>query len=194
MEEDDISIINLEYISPLNLKININRNKKNKNEKSNNMNFWNGFYICGIIGACIALISTQTLIPRHNSIIFPSYWLEVNIPVTFHILLSTIGTILDIFIFTKFEFLKSIFVVLKFFSWTWLGWIVSYILCYLIWTACLGYNHPVPFLGLNMFISWFVSLIGVWYLFPTDLRYKKEIQMKIKAYIMYMLWRLLFSF
>ena len=45
-----------------------------------------------------------------------------------------------------------------------------------------------------MFLSWFVSLIGVWYLFPTDLRYKKEIQMKIKAYIIYMLWGLIFSF
>ena len=194
MGDDDISIINLEYILPLNQKIDINRNKKNKNEKSKNISLRNGLYIFGIIGACIALVSTQTLIPRHNSIIYPSYWLEVNIPVTFHILLSTIGTILDIFIFTKIEFLKSIFVSVKFFSWTWLGWIIPYIICYLIWSIYLGYNHPIPFLGLTMFVSWFVSLIGVWYLFPSDLRYKKDIQKKIKAYIMYMLWGLIFSF
>lgn len=139
-------------------------------------------------------VSTQTLIPRHNSIIYPRFWFEVNLPVSLHIFLSSIGTVLDIFIFTKLEFLKSIFVVLKYFSWTLLGWIIPYVMCYLIWSMYFGYNHPIPLLGLNMFISWFVSLVGVWYLFPSKLRSQKEIRRTLRAYILYMLWGLIFSF
>ena len=185
MEGDSISIISLRNISPQKENGKIDRNKKNRNLKTTNVSYWNGLYIFGILGTCIMLVSTQTLIPRHNSIIYPRFWFEVNLPVSIHIFLSSIGTVLDIFIFTKLEFLKSTFVVIKFFSWTLLGWLTPYVICYLIWSLYFGYNHPIPLLGLNMFISWFVSLVGVWYLFPLKLRTEKEIRRKLRAYILY---------
>ena len=64
-------------------------------------------------------------------------------------------------------------------------WMIPYIIAYVIWSSNLGYNWPMPYLGYNIFISSFASLLGMWFVFPYELRYKKEFQRNMKLYMLY---------
>ena len=38
-----------------------------------NVSYWDGLHVFSILGACALVLSIQTLIPRHNSIIYQNY-------------------------------------------------------------------------------------------------------------------------
>ena len=64
-----------------------------------------------------------------------------------------------------------------------------YTISYLIWSLQLGYNHPLPFLGiLMMLLMWVIFPIGLWFVLPSDLLAKEDFRRKMLVYMMYFLW------
>ena len=109
-----------------------------------NKGYWNWLHICSILCCCGLAMSMMTLIPRHNSILDPSYWFEVNITTSTAYFMMTAMIVLDFWIL----FGRKSFVYVRFFLKnylaTFLTWIIYFCFSYIIWTIVLGYNHPMP--------------------------------------------------
>ena len=169
------------------------KNSKKNSNTNNTVSYWNISYIFGIVVGCSMMLSTILIIPRHNSIIYQKYWLEVNLAVAFVILASTLNTTLEFVVFIKLKIRVAIYIGIKLYLWTFLPWFILYCLCYIIWVISLGYNHPVPLLGLNVFATWIVSLPGLWFSFPRHLRSDVVGRGKLKCYMQYQILGLLLS-
>jgi len=168
-------------------------NSKKNSYTHTNSSYWNMLYIFGIMIGCSIMLSIILLIPRHNSIIYQTYWLEVNLPVAFVILTSTLSTAIEFVVFIKLKIRVAIHVGIKLYLWTFLPWFILYCLCYIVWVISLRYNHPLPLLGLNMFTTWIVSLPGLWFSFPRHLRSDKVGRRKLKCYMQYQILGLLLT-
>ena len=55
-----------------------------------------GFYIIAIIAFCLLFTIPWTTIPRTNSIIYQSYWMEVSLPVTTNCMLFAAVDLLNL--------------------------------------------------------------------------------------------------
>ena len=113
----------------------------------------NVLHIVGILIGCALLVSPQTLIPRHNSILYPRYWYELNFAVGYVFLFCTASSIMDPYVFTKYKRLISLSVFVRMYFWKLGGWLIPYCICYVVWSLCLGYNHPMPFLGFFCYLN-----------------------------------------
>ena len=106
--------------------------------------YWNWLHILSILCCCGLAMSMMTLMPRHNSILEPSYWFEVNITTSAAYFMMTAMIVLDFWIL----FGRKSFVYVRFFLKnylaTFLTWIIYFCLSYMIWTMILEYNHPMP--------------------------------------------------
>ena len=157
---------------------------------SNKARPWHTLYVFIILGACIMWLSIVTLIPRQNSILYPDYWYDSAIVLVLCITTTyVLGQGMESTIYTN-----SIFLITfkRFFSlclWIMLACVVGYGISYVVWVMFLGYNHPMPLLALCVSqVSWIVSLVAIWLLFPTELRSKTEYKKKLTFYIFYELW------
>ena len=54
------------------------------------------FYVIAIIAFCLLFIIPWTTIPRTNSIIYQSYWMEVSLPVTTNCMLFAAVDLLNL--------------------------------------------------------------------------------------------------
>ena len=118
--------------------------------------FWSMLDMLGILVACTVVSSVQSLIPRHNSILDPEYWFEINIPVGMGLFLMTAVLILECIILTENKSLVSTRLFLKLYFSLFGSWITLYCLSYMSWSGILKRNHPMPFIGL---ISYFPTKI-----------------------------------
>ena len=102
-----ISVISVNEFSP---KLGVPEPLEMKRENSSvkNTSYWNLLRVFGILTGCALVLFSQTLIPRHNSIVFQEYWFEINLPVSIVMLVATAGRILEAYIFTKCKQLISI--------------------------------------------------------------------------------------
>ena len=153
-----------------------------------NVSYWNLFHVITILGWFTTFFLPFAFIPRHNSILYPEYWYEINISIVAASLYSTVNMLLNCFVFTSQKKLISFGVLLKMWGWNMLGFVIPYTISYVVWVVYLGYNHPMPFLGLCQFVSWISVLSGTWFLFPTELLNEDEFRKKLKTYMFYSLW------
>ena len=65
-------------------------------------------HIIGISSCCALSISVQALIPRHNTILEPNYWIETILPAVVGSFLVTAMSILSCFILIGQDSIKSI--------------------------------------------------------------------------------------
>ena len=156
----------------------------------NSVYFWSVFYLLIVIGLSAILSVIVTIIPMHNHINSPDYWWEALVPsgVGNGIFLTVNGLLECHMIFNK-PFLKSTKTFVSLLSMTVLGSVVPLIICRLTWTEFLGYNHPIPFLGLLGFVfmnAW--HFMALWFEFPFEMRTDKDMRKKIIAYMLYRLW------
>ena len=124
------------------------------------VSYWNGLHILGILGACTLIISVHSTIPRHNSILDPSYWFEVNIPAGMGLFLMTTVMILECIILTEDASFVSIHHFMRLFFFLFFSWIILYCTCYISWSIILGHNHPMPFIGLVCYFPTKLLSIG----------------------------------
>ena len=157
--------------------------------------FWISFYLSIIIFLSMLLSMPTSLIPLHNAIKFPAYWWEVIIHAALgYTLYEVLNTIVECRMVFNFDFLTSIGFFLRFYTLNLLSLLVSSCTCYLVWTLWLGFNHPIPFLGIIGYIfSNLTHFVSLWFQFPYHLRNKEVARRMFVAYILYRLWSLFYS-
>ena len=135
----------------------------------------------------------MTVMPRHNSILEPSYWFEVNITTSAAYFMMTAMIVLDFWIL----FGRKSFVYVRFFLKnylaTFLTWIIYFCLSYMIWTMILEYNHPMPMVNqYGFFVTKIASISSLLLMLPKEFLNEKESKKKLKWFVLYQLsWQLL---
>ena len=67
-----------------------------------------------------------------------------------------------------------------------------YIICYVVWTIHLEFNHPLPFLGLlTLLFTLFTLTIALWFILPSELLKKEDFRRKLRILMVYQLWDIL---
>ena len=160
-------------------------------DQINKASYWNLLHVISMLGPSTFALSPQLLIPRHNSIYYPNFRHE------FHIISSAVGVVVllrtmrDFVVFTKEKSSIKISVMLKLFLGPYLVAVVLFYSAHYFWTVIMGYQHPMPFLGIFIFLAnWIIYLCTIWsgVMFPSELRENTEFNGKIKAYLMYDVW------
>ena len=152
--------------------------------------YWNSLYALVAFIPFSVIISASLLIPRKNSIIYQEYWYE-GIPLfLFGKSLTVVAYhILSLFNFTRAKFLLTVDHFAKLFVVSGLFFLVPYCTSYLIWTYHLGYNHPLPLLG--MLVSWIEEFATHWFFFPFELTSRKDLKTHGKVYLIFEIWHFL---
>ena len=169
--------------------INKIKNIKNSNKQVGyKISYLHGLQVFGILFWCAIAVSVQTLIPRNNSIMQPTYWYEINIAAGMPLLIMAVITILECSILTENKSFISVQFSLKLGGLLLLAWITSYCACFFLWSKILEYNHPMPFLGLICYyLVKFLSITCFWFLLPASLLREKEFKQKLRTFMLYQL-------
>ena len=108
--------------------------------KENAISHWNIFYVFSILAVSVIFLSPWTLIPRTNSIIYQTYWFELNFCVAILLLLVAGNEVLKMSTYFNEKSLKSVNVLLKMYLLYLTIWLVPYMIAYLIWCLLLSYS------------------------------------------------------
>ena len=164
-----------------------NTKDKEMTRIKSDISYWNALYFVVILALSILITSILTLIPRHNSVLYPFYWYEIAIMYILVIAATTaFSHILEFFIYLNITELASFKMGLRYFMKVLLVVGIPYLSIYSIWTIVLGNSHPMPFFVMATYMtSWIFSFVLIWFTIPSDLRKDKVARMKIKAYFFY---------
>lgn len=184
-----ISIISVESQTNEDRIIEKNEVKAEPAVTENGVSVWNLLHVVTIVCTTALLLSPQMLIPRHNSIIYPTYWFKFPILVSFYMMISTTQLIGSIYFFTNQASLLNIGVFFKIYLWSAVINTVPPSIIYYFWTIVANMNHPMPLLGA---ISWLSSMVfqvwGIFFLLPLDLLDDEDYRRKLKVYVKYWYW------
>ena len=162
--------------------------------KLENVSYWNGLYIFAVLVYAILFPSLMLVIPQHDVIKYPEYWYELMIIYTLVFpAYLTLTTIQQWNIFFKISEMLSLRTAKKLFLSATLGFLIPYCICYIAWTICLGYNHPIPFVGLCGYPMWIIFCATIWFEFPSNLRNDIEFRKRIQAYMLLNLWQVIIN-
>ena len=147
-----------------------------------------GFLIFGIIGLCVLFAIPWTTIPRTNSIIYQSYWMEALLPTASIQVLFALTVCLDLATWTKENDLMSFANLLKLFFMGLTTYTFLYIFCYAIWSAYFQLNHPMPLLGAIAMPMLIISSVGLRFILPSHLLAKEYFRQSLQVYMFYQVW------
>ena len=154
--------------------------------------YWDCMYSLLILFACVLYTSVLTLIPRHNSILYPDYWYEAMILFVGISVRNTALTVTELYIFTNAKDLLSKSVVLKLCFVIWLLFSIPYCVNYLFWTHYFGFHHPMPFIGAACGLFYdLMMLITFWLVVPKSLKNQENFRQQIKFYVLYRFWMII---
>ena len=183
---EDISVISNKEITLAET----NENNKKKESKFSLKDLFEtlGISAFGIIGFTCFFTIPWTLIPRTDSIIYQSHWMEVLLPWATTLLLITGTQVLELRTWTKEKELMSIWNYLKIYSMHLIPYAILYFLSYIIWSVYLQFNHPLPNLFFILMPVFTIRAIEYWFLLPSNLLSKEDFRQKLKMYTFYFLW------
>ena len=186
MSVDAISVISIEEIT-------INGEPKEDREEkeiavSKVSNLHHFLLIFAIIAFGIICVVPWTTIPRTNTIIYPSYWMEPCLPISTIWMLKSAADCLNLTIYLKEKSLVSFKVYLKVFLSYEIPNLVIWILCYLTWCIYFGYNHPTPYLYVVGIFTSLMFAIWSWFILPPHLLAKEDFRRKLRGYMLYIFW------
>ena len=189
MKSDSISVINVEAL---------NGNEESEEESTNDSKSAIkdvvkalGISLFGIIASSVIFAMPWTTIPRTDSIIYQSYWMEILLPVAVNRLLSAGRTVIQLATYTKEKSLMKIAIFFRIYFMYLIPYAVLYVLTYVIWSVYLKFNHPQPNVGLMLlFISLILFLIGLWRFLPSHLLENREFRRKLKLFMLLTAWGL----
>ena len=142
----------------------------------------------GIIVFCVIFAIPRLTVPRTNSIIYQSYWIEALLPSIINIGVISGNDFFQLTTWFQEKELSSFFIYLKIFFMRVIPYTLLYISSYAIWSVYLGYNHPMPNLGLIMAPTFIINAIGLWFILPSHLLAKKDFRQKLKTYLFFVVW------
>ena len=187
MSSDKISVISIQEIDCEEEE----EGKEGKNESkwmSNAIVKSLGFLLFGIIGLGLLFAIPWTTIPRTNSIIYQSYWMEALLPAASTLVVYAVAVCNDLATWTNEKELMSIVNILKLYSISLLPYMLLYISCYAIWSVYFQFNHPMPFLGLMVVPMIMIFSIGLWFTMPSYLLAKKHFRRSLQIYMFFSVW------
>ena len=126
--------------------------RKENNMGNENASYWNILHILTTLGTSTLILSLQLLIPRHNSIYYPEYWYETNILGLTVALIATIKFSAECAVYTKERSLLSISMLVKMYLGRVLPMLTLFYLSNFTWTSVLEFQHPMPLLGIFVFL------------------------------------------
>ena len=158
MGGNQISTINVEEI-PRNIKLTDQYNPNDEKLLLKNASYWNVFHVFTILGTSALFLSPQLLLPRQNSIYYPSYWHEINILGGIVSFIASIKLLIECAIYMKEKSLLTMNVFLKLYLCRVLPMLVFFYLSHYVWTIVMELQHPMPLLGIFVFFgTWLVFL------------------------------------
>ena len=134
-----------------------------------------------------------TMIPRTNSIIFQSSWMELMLPFACISILHAATDMLNLTIWTKEPSIISMKVLLKMTFMNNAPFSVLYIFSHITWCTYLGYNHPMPYLGLIQIGGWLIYMMSLHSLVPSSLIANEAFRKRIRMYIIYYIWSMVLA-
>ena len=192
MSEEKISVISIECLSFEEIQRE-DEKEKCKTQKGNEISPWNICHVLSVLTICVTFLATITLVPRTNSILYPSYWYELSFCYIPAMILKTANDAFHVAAFLKGKSIYSLWTTLKTFSLYLVTLIVPYLIAYLVWCQYLNYNWPIPYLGYNYMLFIVVYPAALWISLPRGLRRKKSFQDDFKIFILYSTMFLIFS-
>ena len=157
----------------------------------NSTNYCNLLHVITILGVSAIALSPQLLIPRHNPIYYPDYWQVGNMAIVVAVFCAAMRIMMDCIVFAKEKSLIRIGVFLKMNACYIFIFIVVRYSSYFFWTSIMGFEHPMPLLGiLQFFVGWPCYMCFIWrmVMFPSELRMNNAFKIKIKTYVLYEMW------
>lgn len=162
------------------------QNRYKKNDSVLKILFKSCLSVLAVITFCVLFAIPWTIIPRTNSLIQQSYWLEVFYPVCTSFVLSAGSVLLDLISWTQERILMSLRVYLKMYFMIVIPCIILYIACYIIWCIFLQFNHPLPYLAIICLLpTWIILPFGLWFILPQNLLMQTDFRRKLKMYMKY---------
>ena len=190
MSDYKISTLNVLEI-PQNSKTTEEYNPKDEKILLKNASYWNVFHVFTILGTSALFLSPQLLLPRQNSIYYPSYWHEINILGGIVSFIASIKLLLECAIYMKEKSLLTLSVFLKLYLCRVLPMLGLFYLSHYVWTIVMELQHPMPLLGIFVFFgTWLVFLCTLSFgiMFPSQLRLNDEFKHKIRIYLVHDIW------
>ena len=192
MNVDEITVIeDISVISNKEMTLDeVNENSKKKESKFSSRDLFEalGISAFGIIGFTCLFTVPWTSIPRTDSIIYQSHWMEVLLPWATTLLLLNGTQVLELRTWTKEKELISIWNYLKIYALHLIPYAILYFSSHIIWTVYLQFNHPMPNLFFILMLVFTIRAIEYWFLLPSNLLSKNDFRQKLKMYTFYFLW------
>ena len=155
----------------------------------NDASYWNLQHIGTIISISVIPLTVVMLIPRHNSIIYPSYWFEVPILTLYLTIFEAVNINTIIYLLTNQKEILKIAIFLKLYLVFAILNGFTYTVAYFLWVIVIDKNHPIPFLGLiTFFADEFSVFTGIFLAIPSDLVKNIDFNGKLKSCKKYLLY------
>lgn len=143
----------------------------------------------GIILICVLFIIPWTTIPRTDSILYQSHWMEVLLPMASSLSVHAGVRFLCLKTWTKEETLVSFSNYFKIYFMQMISFTFFYILFSLLWKLYFLLPHPFPNLGTVVStLGNFIGAVGLWFILPSNHLAKQEFRQKLKIYMLIALW------
>ena len=148
--------------------------------------YWNVLNFISITVLCILMSAPLLLVPQHNAIQNSEYWYEIIVAIQFsNTLVTTLVTMME----CKILFNQKVFMSLRTFGFVYGTFVMSQLLFvlsyYVVFVVYLHYNPPMPFSGMVIPPSYYMSLAALWFSLPHDKRVENEQRKQYKVYIGY---------
>ena len=187
--------MNPEAISVISLEEEVYDEEEERNAKHHSKSVLKDFLkaICishfGIIAISVIFATPWTSIPRTDSIIYQSHWMEVNLPSATIALLVVGSRFLQLKTWLNEDKFMSIWIYLKMYLMDLFLWNLLTSLSYVIWSGYYKFNHPLPQLGLLVIPMWILFMIGLGFILPSHIFEKDHFRKRWKVYMLYQLWQ-----
>ena len=142
-----------------------------------------GFSSLMIVAFCLLFALPWTTIPRTNSMLYQSYWMEVILPIASVHFLCAASEILNLSIWTEERTLMSFRVFFTLMFMYLVPYTSFYILSHTIWSVILQFHHPMPLSGAIVFPTLMTYTIGLWFLLPSNFLSDQKFRQKLKIYM-----------
>ena len=132
------------------------------------------------------MTSPLILVPQHDAIRNPEYFYEVIIAVQFsYSLSSTFARMMYCKILFKMDCFLSIKAFIMMYSNLVLSMILLAFLYFTVLVVYLGYDPPMPFTALIGYLSYYITLVAIWFCIPYKQRSEPGQRVKYKMYVAY---------
>ena len=124
--------------------------------------------------------------PQHNIFEYPEYWFEPLAPIFIgYFVADTANTLINSAIVMSSNTIKSWKKFFQLLILQTLGFIIPYIVIYIIWVHVLNNKNPMPFIGkVCLTISYITKIVSFWFLFPRSERSNKDYRKKLIGYML----------